>query len=55
MFSIETFYLWHIHYILCHSYATFYTKFVYILCKFYPVRSFDYSWNNNLIRILSSQ
>ena len=24
----------------------FYTKFICILCKFYPVRSFDYRWNN---------
>ena len=30
----------------------FYAKFVYILCKFYLVRSFDYSWNNNLIMLL---
>ena len=32
-------------YILC-------TKFIYILCKFCPLRSFDYSWNNNLIVFL---
>ena len=25
------------------------SKFIYILWKFYSVRSFDYSWNNNLI------
>ena len=30
----------------------FYAKSVYILCKFYLVRSFDYSWNNNLIMLL---
>ena len=42
MYSIEIWYLWYI----------FYTKFVYILCKFYLVRSFDYSWNNNLIMLL---
>ena len=42
MCSIEIWYLWYI----------FYTKFVYILCKFYLVRSFDYSWNNNLIMLL---
>ena len=34
------------------SYTIFYAKFIYILCKFYPVRSFDYSWNNNLIMFL---
>ena len=27
-------------------------KFIYILCKFCPLRSFDYSWNNNLIVLL---
>ena len=42
MCSIEIRYLWYI----------FYTKFVYILCKFYLVQSFDYSWNNNLIMLL---
>ena len=42
MYSIEIWYLWYI----------FYTKFVYILCKFYLVQSFDYSWNNNLIMLL---
>ena len=30
---------------------TFYPKFVYILCTFCPVRSFNYSWNNNLIKL----
>ena len=39
MCSIEIWYLWYI----------FYTKFIYILCKFYPLQSFDYSWSNNLI------
>ena len=39
MCSIENWYLWYI----------FYTKFIYILCKFYPLQSFDYSWSNNLI------
>ena len=42
MCFIEIWYLWYI----------FYAKFIYILCKFYPVRSFDYSWNNNLIMLL---
>ena len=42
MCSIENWYLWYI----------FYTKFIYILCKFYLVLSFDYSWNNNLIMLL---
>ena len=42
MCSTEIWYLWYI----------FYTKFVYILCKFYLVQSFDYSWNNNLIVLL---
>ena len=42
MCSIEIWYLWYM----------FYTKFVYILCKFCLVRSFDYSWNNNLILLL---
>ena len=42
MCSIEIWYLWYI----------FYTKFVYILCKFYLVQSFDYSWNNDLIMLL---
>ena len=42
MYSTEIWHLWYI----------FYTKFVYILCKFYLVRSFDYSWNNNLIMLL---
>ena len=41
MCSIENWYLWYI----------FYTKFIYILCKFYLVRSLDYSWNNNLIML----
>ena len=42
MCSIEIWYLWYI----------FYTKFVYILCKFYLVQSFDYSWDNNLTMLL---
>ena len=42
MYSIEIWYLWYI----------FYTKCVFILCKFYLVKSFDYSWNNNLIMLL---
>ena len=42
MCSIEIWYLWYI----------FYIKFIYILCKFCLVRSFDYSWNNNLIMLL---
>ena len=42
MCFIEIWYLWYI----------FYTKFVYILCKFHLVRSFDYSWSNNLIALL---
>ena len=33
-------------------YIIFYTKFIYIWCKFSPVRSVDLSWNNNLIMFL---
>ena len=42
MCSIEIWYLWYIYY----------TKFIYNLCKFYPLQSFDYSWNNDLIVLL---
>ena len=38
----------YIQYVLCHSYIIFYKKNIHILCKFYPVRS----WNNNLIMFL---
>ena len=30
----------------------FYTKFIYVLSKFYPVWSFDYRWNYNLTMFL---
>ena len=56
MFSIEIWYLWYIQYVLYNSHTPiFRTKIVYILCKFYPVRSFDYSWSNNLVTVLCSQ
>ena len=44
MCFIEIWYLWYIY--------IYYTKFNYTLCKFYPLRSFDYSWNNDLIVLL---
>ena len=47
MFSIEIWYLWCIQYVLPNSYTIIYTKFIYISCKFYSVRSFEYSWNDN--------
>ena len=31
------------------SYTIFYAKFIYILFKFYPIRSFDYNWKNKFI------
>ena len=38
---------------ICDIYIyIYYTKFNYTLCKFYPLRSFDYSWNNDLIVLL---
>ena len=46
--------MWACRYVLdeiCYLWNIFYTKFIYILCKFYLVRSFDYSWNNNLIML----
>ena len=42
---------------ICHMFCAilvdlYYTKFIYILSKFYTVRSFDYRWNNNLTMFL---
>ena len=45
--------VWDIYYMFCAILIDlFYTKFTYILSKFYPVRSFDYRWNNNLTMFL---
>ena len=42
---------------ICHMFSAIlkdlhYTKFIHILSKFYPVRSFDYRWNYNLTLFL---
>ena len=52
MGSIEIWYFLCIQDVLRNSYAIVYTKFIYILSKFYPVRSFGYCWNNNLFMFL---
>ena len=39
-------------YALRNFYTIFYSKFFYILSKFYTLRLFDYSWKNNLIMFL---
>ena len=53
MFSIEIYYLWYIYHMFCAILINlFYTKLICILSKFYPVRSFDYRWNNNLTMFL---
>ena len=43
MFPTEIWYLRYIKYVLINFYKLFYTKFIYILCKFYSVPSFDYT------------
>ena len=48
MCSIEICYLGYIQHVLRKSYAI-----LYILCKFYPVRSNDYTWKLNLVLLFS--